>query len=127
VLRRNGAAEFAVKVAVGQGDEHAARSAGAVAEACDALARAGWHPGQLQMDGEVARRINRTLERAPVIAGIFDRRLREQLAPQRARLCCVGWDATHWPDACGGGEDGGAGNVRALAAAAGGWIAAGVD
>jgi len=98
VLRRNGAAEFAVKVAVGQGDEHAARSAGAVAEACDALARAGWHPGQLQMDGEVARRINRTLERAPVIAGIFDRRLREQLAPQRARLCCVGWDATHWPD-----------------------------
>jgi len=33
-----------------------------------------------------------------VIAGIFDRRLQEALPAQAARVCCVGWDATHWQD-----------------------------
>ena len=96
--RDRATAALVVKAAVGREDEHATRSAAAVAEACDALARAGWHLSQLSINTEVARRINRALDRAPVVAGIFDRRLRESLPVQRARLCCIGWDAMHWPD-----------------------------
>jgi hypothetical protein len=81
--------------AVSPGNE---RNAVAIAEASDALARAGWHLGQLRLDGDAARRVNRALERAPVIPGILDRRMRERLPAQHARLCCLGWDALHWPD-----------------------------
>ena len=40
----------------------------------------------------------RVLDRTAVIPGIFDRRLRERLPTLPVRLCCVGWDASHWPD-----------------------------
>ena len=86
------AAAFVVRVAAGEG------TSGALAEACDALARAGWHLNQLGVDPAVARQLHRSMERTAVLAGIFERRLREALPAQAARLCCVGWDATRWPD-----------------------------
>ena len=89
-------AELVVKVAMR--DAVAGRSAGLIVEACDALARAGWHLNQLRVDEDAARRINRGLERTALIPGFFDRRLRERLPPQPARLCCIGWDALRWPD-----------------------------
>jgi len=102
-LPPNGAAAaFAVKVALAQEPEAAGapggRNATTLAEACDALSRAGWHWNQLGIEGAAARRIGRIMDRAGVIAGILDRRLREALPAQPARLCCVGWDAVRWPD-----------------------------
>ncbi len=89
---------LAVKVALDEDNESAGRSAETIAAACDALARAGWHLNQLNIDAAIGRRIHRVLDRAPVIPGIFDRRLRERLPTLPVRLCCVGWDASHWPD-----------------------------
>ncbi len=101
--RHAAAAAFAVKVAAyqeQQGDsaQIAARNAGAVAEACAALAGAGWHLNQLALNPAPARRIHRAMDRAALLPGIFDRRLHEALPPLPARLCCIGWDAAHWPD-----------------------------
>jgi hypothetical protein len=100
--RHPATASFAVKVAALQEDGDAAtaaaRNADALAGACDALARAGWHLNQLGIDAAIGRRIHRTLDRAAVLPGIFERRLREALPAQPVRFCCVGWDATHWPD-----------------------------
>ncbi len=95
IPRDPASAALVVRCAMDPGNE---RNAAAIAGAGDALARAGWHLSQLRLDGDASRRINRALERAPVIAGIFDRRLREGLPAQNARLCCLGWDALHWPD-----------------------------
>ena len=96
-LPRNPAtAAFAVKVAARQTE--AARDADALAEACDVLARAGWHLNQLGLDLALSRRIHRTLDRTAVLPGIFHRRLIDALPAQAVRICCVGWDATHWPD-----------------------------
>ena len=81
-------AAFAVKVAVQSEQGDAAltvmRNAGQVAEACDELARAGWHLGQLNMDGSIARRIHQAMEKELVLPGIVERRLREGLPRQRA-------------------------------------------
>ena len=94
---------FAIKVAAhqeaGEAAESAARNAPALADACDVLARAGWHLNQLGVDPSIARRLHRTLGETGLLPGIFDRRLREGLpAKLPVRLCCVGWDATHWGD-----------------------------
>ena len=91
------AAAFAIAVAAGEGTL-AARNADALAEACGALARAGWHLNQLGIDEAVGRRIHRTLDRAALLPGILERRLREALPALPARICCIGWDAMHWPD-----------------------------
>jgi len=100
--RHAATAAFAIKVAAheeqGEAALAAARNAGALAEACDALARAGWHLNQLGVDEAIARRLHRMLDRAAVLAGFFDRRLQNALPAHAARLCCVGWDAIHWPD-----------------------------
>ena len=97
---RRGAAEAALAVKAAARDEGgaAARDAGGVAEACDALARAGWHLGQLGLEEGMGRRVRRSLERAGGVAGIFDRRVAERLAELDVRLCCFAGDATHWPD-----------------------------
>ena len=100
---RGGAtAAFAVKVAAfqeeGPASRNAMRSSSLLAEEADALARAGWHLNQLGVDDSIARQVHRTLDRSAILPGIFDRRLRQALAGQPARLCCVGWDAAHWPD-----------------------------
>ncbi len=92
-------AAFAVKVAAR--DPEAARGATALAEACDALARAGWHLNQLTVDPAIAQRLHRMLDREPVLPGFFDRRLHtshDSRASHIPRLCCIGWDASHWPD-----------------------------
>ncbi len=96
--RDSAAAVLAVSVAMGSGGERTGRIASAIAEASDTLARAGWHLNQLRIDADATRRIHRTLDRAAVVPGYFDRGLREHLPPQAARLCCVGWDASRWPD-----------------------------
>lgn len=95
-LPGDGAGAFAVKVVAEE--EAAGRDAGSLAEACDELARAGWHLNQLHLEGGLARRLNRMFESAGVLAGFLDRRLHEALPAVAARICCVGWDATHWPD-----------------------------
>ncbi|MGA3170832.1 MAG: PD-(D/E)XK nuclease family protein [Chthoniobacteraceae bacterium] len=91
-------AAFVAKVAERQAGAPAARNVTALVEACDALSRAGWHLNQLALDPAVARRVHRAMERAAILPGIFERRLHEPLPPLPARLCCIGWDATHWPD-----------------------------
>jgi len=94
-------ASLSIKLAtqgLGEPSRMAARNAPALAEACDTLARAGWHLNQLRLDPDIARRLHRTFDRSSILPGIFDRRLREALPPQPIRLCCIGWDATHWPD-----------------------------
>jgi hypothetical protein len=98
--RHEATAAFAVKVAAAQGEAAPAilRNAGALAEACDALARAGWHLNQLHVDADIVRWLHRLPDSAVVLAAIYERRLREALPAQPARICCVGWDATHWPD-----------------------------
>jgi len=94
-LPRNAAtAAFAAKVAAGP----TLRNPAALVEASDTLARAGWHLNQLAFDPALARRVHRTLDHAAVIPGIFDRRLRAALNAIPARVCCIGWDARHWPD-----------------------------
>jgi hypothetical protein len=95
-------AAFAVKVAAQ--DPETTRNATPLAEACDTLARAGWHLNQLTIDTPVARRLHRTLAGTPILPGTFDRQLHSSHdshpshPPLPARLCCIGWDATHWPD-----------------------------
>jgi len=85
---------FVASVAAGD----AVGNPGALAEACDALARARWHLNRLGVDAAVSRRLQRTFERTGVIAGMLERRLMEVAPPQAVRLCCVGWDAVRWPD-----------------------------
>ncbi len=90
------AVNFAVRVAAGTGES--ARTAQALAGACDDLARAAWHTSQLGLETSTARRLHRTLEQNALLPGFLDRRLRETLPEQPLRLCCVGWDAVRWPD-----------------------------
>jgi hypothetical protein len=90
----SGAVMLAAKVAAGE----AVRGAQALAEACEALARAGWHLNQLRVDAGIARRLNAMLERGALAPGIFERRLHAALPALPVRVCCVGWDAGHWPD-----------------------------
>ena len=96
--RRLVTAAFAIKVAAQQEEGVVERNAEALAGACDALARAGWHLNQLTVDAGIARRIHRAMERGGALAGIVERRLREALPALAVRLCCLGWDATHWGD-----------------------------
>ena len=100
--RHPATAAFAIKAAAhqqpGEPSISAARNATALAAASDTLARAGWHLNQLPIDPALARRIHRAMDSAALLPGIFERRLRQALPPQPVRLCCLGWDATHWPD-----------------------------
>ncbi len=96
------AATYAVKVAAAQSESEAAtaagRDAGILAEACCALAGAGWHLNQLAVAEDVAQGLQRTLNWATIMPAVLERMLRKELPAQKARLCCMGWDASHWPD-----------------------------
>jgi hypothetical protein len=94
---QSGVSELAAKIAAGRPGE-AMRGAKALAEACESLARAGWHLNQLRVDAGVARRLNAMFGRAALLPGIFGRRMHEGLPALPVRVCCVGWDAAHWPD-----------------------------
>jgi hypothetical protein len=96
------ATELAIKAALAQLDSDparaAARNARALAAACDTLTRAGWHLSQLALDPAITRALQRAMDRAAILPALIDRSLQKSLAPQPIRLCCLGWDATRWPD-----------------------------